>query len=134
MKNNTKKEVLKYALAFSCVILSFAVFFVGYRFLPKAICYSVAQNTQTADEVGKILNISDNQSLPYSDVSQIPEKDKYIIKSENDAIYVFSGDIALYKINAKLSDFPANDIFMLRAGMEIASKDGLCEIVRYLES
>lgn len=133
MSNNTKKDVLKYLSAVFSVFLTLGFGFFAVKLLPKAVSYD-AVSSKVSNEAENVVSVSESLNALYEDVSNIPEKNEYTIKNYNDEIYVFFENTALYKIKAKLSDFPANDVFLLKSGMTITTKEELCEIVEYMES
>lgn len=133
MSTNIKKKVLKYLSAMLSVFLMPVFGFFAVKLLPGAVSYRISEN-DSANEAGIIVKASDSINAVYEQISSVPEKNEYIIKNKNDEIYVFCENIPLYKIKAKISDFPANDVFLLKSGMKIPSKEELCEIVGYMES
>lgn len=111
------------------VICSGAGMLLLSRLIPDAISYtaSVTESSVAADE-------SEDPPSLYDSLYVIRENGPYTILAEGQDIYVFSQGTRLYRIKAKLSEFPASDSDAIISGIEICDRVSLYEIAEYLES
>ena len=124
-----KKILLSAALTCLCIVFSAAFIMFGIKLIPGAITYTAST--------------SGNNSVPYYEqayfcrydsVSDITEEGPFTIGADGDSIYIYSGNICLYRVKANLSQFPKSDREAILSGIEISDKASLFEVAQYMES
>ena len=133
MSKDTKNKILKYLSCLLSFCFTFAFGYFAMKIVPVIVSYELSEQKKV-NEAGNIVSAEESINVLFENVNQIPDKNGYTVKSNGESIYVFSENTALYKINARLCDFPANDVYLLKHGMEITDKAELYEIICYMES
>lgn len=112
-----------------CFFLALAVIFLGIKFIPDAIIYTAGAY---ADDVSP----ADDESTEglYDSIYIIRESGPFSILSEGENIFVYCENTPIYRIDARLSEFPPSDKDAIIAGMSVYDRASLYEIVEYMES
>lgn len=130
MKFNLKsKPVIITALFLLCCCVLVCSFTLSRRILPRAVCYSV--NTS---EHG-ISHIMPKTTEPLKEnISEIQSDGPFIIKKQDNGVYVFLDGKTVYKVRTNLSQLTERDRQKLDEGIEIFGKSNLYEAVLLMES
>lgn len=130
MKINYKKKILLNAtLTCLCLVFSAVLIMFCIKLIPGAITYTAS--TSGDSSVPYYERVSD---CHYDSISDISEEGPFTIGADGNNIYIYSGNICLYRIKANLSQFPGADREAILSGIEISDKAFLYEIVGYMES
>ena len=130
---NHKKVLRKFLFSITSTAFIIGFAFLTVKLLPHAVEYTPkeAQNSTIATEA---VSVETAQNCKYQKLDLIQENGPFIIKSYGDGIYVMKGDTYLYRICAKLSDFPKSDKQEISKGIYAKNLSELYEIAAYLES
>ena len=104
---------------------------LGLRYLPNVISLEFSSQDRKISSSAEI----EAGPLTYNDdISLIPKKDFYLVHSLGNDIYVSTTEGIVYKVKAKLSEFPKNDVTAIENEIVADSLTQLREILNYLES
>ncbi len=102
-------------------------------FLPDFVSYEEKDNSKNI-----VMNTSSekvgDKMVKYKVPEEITEKPPFVIKNDEDNIYVYKQEERLYSVKARLSDFPDGDVTLINKGIVADSFSQLCEIISYMES
>lgn len=115
-----------------CFFLALAVIFLGIKFIPDAIIYTAGTY---ADDVSPADDESTKSTKElYDSIYIIRESGPFSILSEGENIFVYCENTPIYRIDARLSEFPPSDKDAIVSGMSVYDRASLYEIVEYMES
>ncbi|MBR2021648.1 MAG: hypothetical protein IJ939_04350 [Clostridia bacterium] len=124
-----KKFLLSIALTCLCLVFSAAFIMFGIKLIPNAITYTAS----TSDSIAAPYHEGPN-SCRYDSISDINETGPFTISADGEDIYISFEKSRLYRIKARLSEFPASDREIIQSGIEISDRASLFEIAEYMES
>ena len=127
----SKKDILFFAVILIVAILGTLLCLLTLRSLPNVISLDfLPSDTQDASGIEK----AKDTFIYNSDISQIPKENVYFVHALGDDIYVSTKDSIVYKVKAKLSEFPDGDKKAICDEITAEGLSQLKEILSYLES
>lgn len=130
----SKKNIISSLIYVAGIVLLSTAAYIGFMLLPSAIEYSIPQD---AEEKAAGLSVYEQETekiYKYEKLSDICEKGPFTIESRGNEIFVFEHGKCLYRVKAKLFEFPDKDKQTISCGITAIDYPELCEIVSYLES
>ena len=130
-----KENILYIIYTLVFVLLCTAAVIVSFYTIPSAISYHPVYDSKEASAVTVEKKISSGQDISlYDSLYDIQQDGPFLIKTENESIYVFSEALRLYRIAANADMLPEAVRKAIILGIEAETRERLFEIVEYMES